>query len=62
MRNKKAAINFTMSLDEKEEARAVRQDLGLPVSEFVRRSVRVAWPILTAPTIQAFTARPTKTE
>jgi hypothetical protein len=48
MRNKKGAINFTMCQDEKEELERTARDLGLPVSEFVRRAVRVALPVLTS--------------
>jgi len=46
--NKRACINFTMALDEKQELESVARDLGLPISEFMRRSVRIAWPVLTS--------------
>jgi hypothetical protein len=47
-KNKRGAINFTMKQSEKEKLEQFAKELGLPVSEFVRRSVRVALPVLTS--------------
>lgn len=48
MENHKEWISLKVEPAEKEQIKKAAKDLGLPVGELVRRSLRVAIPVLTA--------------
>lgn len=48
MENQKAWISLKVERSEKAHIKKAAKDLGVPVGELVRRSLRVAIPVLTA--------------